>query len=181
MGILQLRIISGGQTGVDRAALDAAMDVGVPVGGWCPNGRRADDGVIDARYPLIETDTQRYQQRTERNVRDADATLLLVSSLPLTGGTALTRDLAKQHGKPWRIVLLAMDTPGISVAARQEDTPSEVAAWLRERNVAVLNIAGPRERNAPGIHHHARIWVLGLLRCLPIDSAQLANSDSPTE
>ncbi|MBR9977721.1 MAG: putative molybdenum carrier protein [Bacteroidetes bacterium] len=181
MSILQLRIISGGQTGVDRAALDAAMDIGVPVGGWCPKGRRAADGVIDARYPLIETDTQRYERRTELNVRDAAATLLLASALPLTGGTALTCDVAKQYGKPWRIVLLAMDAPANSVAVRPEDAPSEVAAWLRELDVTVLNIAGPRESNAPGIHHHARIWILELLHVLARDAARRENSDTSTE
>ena len=71
------QIISGGQTGVDRAALDVALDAGLPCGGWCPRGRRAEDGPIVAQYPLMETDSPDYQMRTRRNVEDADATLIL--------------------------------------------------------------------------------------------------------
>src|SRR6266571_9073801 len=71
------KIVSGGQTGVDRAALDVALELGIPCGGWCPRGRRAEDGIIPERYPLIETPTTAYPQRTERNVRDSDGTLVL--------------------------------------------------------------------------------------------------------
>ena len=84
-----MRVLSGGQTGVDRAALDAAIDLGLPVGGWCPKGRLAEDGVIPARYPLIETRSPLYAERTEWNVRDTDATLVLV--LPLVVFTGIDR------------------------------------------------------------------------------------------
>src|SRR5438876_1977372 len=87
------KIISGGQTGVDRAALDVALELGIPCGGWCPQGRRAEDGVIPARYPLRETPWWGYPQRTEWNVRDSDGTLILAEGEP-DRGTVLTRELA---------------------------------------------------------------------------------------
>ena len=92
------QIISGGQSGVDRAALDAAREMGVPVGGWCPKGRRAEDGAIAACYPLDETPSDQYAQRTEWNIRDSDGTLVLTFGPP-TGGTALTVRLADRLGK----------------------------------------------------------------------------------
>ena len=93
------RILSGGQTGVDRAALDFAIARQIPHGGWCPAGRRAADGVLDARYQLLETESIGYRQRTKHNVRDADATLIIYRGR-LEGGSLLTRDLATGHGKP---------------------------------------------------------------------------------
>jgi hypothetical protein len=96
----ELEIVSGCQSGVDRAALDAALEAGVPCGGWCPKGRAAEDGPIDARYPLHETPSSEVQQRTEWNVRDSDGTLILSRGTELTGGTLLTQRLAQQRGKP---------------------------------------------------------------------------------
>ncbi|MDQ6972658.1 MAG: putative molybdenum carrier protein, partial [Mariprofundaceae bacterium] len=94
------KVVSGGQTGVDRAALDAAMVLGVEVGGWCPRGRRALDGEIAAKYPLSETRGRSYQTRTKWNVRDSDATLILCRDEP-SGGTALTIKYCEQLGKPF--------------------------------------------------------------------------------
>lgn len=91
-----IKIISGGQTGVDRAALDAALQLGIPCGGWCPKGRKAKDGPIPDRYPLKETESGSYPVRTEMNVRDSDGTLILTWGRP-TGGTALTVRLARRH------------------------------------------------------------------------------------
>ena len=145
------RIISGGQSGVDRAALDVALELGIPCGGWCPRGRRAEDGRIPERYPLRETLSGGYAQRTEWNVRDADATLVLHRG-GLCGGTALTVALARRQGKPCLTVDLA-------TAAE----PAEVGAWLDAERVAVLNVAGPRESQAPGIGEQVR----ALLRRLP--------------
>ncbi|HHQ40937.1 MAG TPA: molybdenum cofactor carrier [Chromatiales bacterium] len=142
-----LRILSGGQTGVDRAALDAALALGLPCGGWCPRGRRAEDGRIPARYPLTETPERDYRFRTEANVRAADATLILAEG-PLTGGTALTLRLARRAGRPVRVVDLA----------RAPD-PAALAPWLRARGVRVLNVAGPRESQRPGIGARARRWL----------------------
>ena len=146
-----LRIQSGGQTGVDRAALDAALAAGVAVGGWCPRGRRAEGGPIPPRYPLRETPTPAYAERTAYNVHDADATLVLTRGTP-TGGTAFTVDLALELGKPLLIV---------DLAATNDAAP--VAAWLRANDVAVLNVAGPRESTAPGVYADARRFVADVL------------------
>src|SRR5437660_8982603 len=97
------KLISGGQTGVDRAALDVAIELGLPCGGWCPKGRRAEDGRIPGRYPLKETPSWVYPQRTEWNIRDSDGTLVLTLSRA-TGGTALTIHLAKSMRKPVLII-----------------------------------------------------------------------------
>ena len=133
------RVISGGQTGVDRAALDVALELGIACGGWCPRGRRAEDGRIPERYPLRETPSAAYAQRTEWNVRVADATLVLHRGR-LSGGTALTVAVARRLAKP----CLAVD---LAVAA----DPVAIRAWLAQRRVATLNGAGPRESQAPGI------------------------------
>ena len=147
-------IHSGGQTGVDRAALDAAMARGVPVGGWCPQGRRAEDGPIPPRYPLTETGSAEYAVRTRWNVRDAEATLVLTFGEP-DAGTALTIEEARALGKPLCIV---------DLGAEWEVAP--VAAWLLEEGVRVLNVAGPRESSAPGIYAEARAFMDRLLDAL---------------
>jgi hypothetical protein len=126
------RIISGGQTGVDRAALDVALELGIAVGGWCPKGRRAEDGRIQRRYPLRETPSTRYAQRTAWNVRDSDATLILTLG-PLTRGTAFTHKLTHTYGRPMFVVDLA-ETRAVSPVRR----------WLNKHNVRTLNVAGPR-------------------------------------
>ena len=147
------RIVSGGQTGVDRAALDAAIELGLPAGGWCPRGRRAEDGPIAARYAMNETPSARYPQRTRWNARDSDATLILNRG-PLEGGTLLTRDYAMRVlGKPVRVVQLDGADPGVAAAR----------AWLEANRVRVLNVAGPREGSRPGIYAEARAWLAGFL------------------
>ena len=98
-------IVSGGQTGVDRAALDTALKLEIPCGGWCPKDRRAEDGVLDVMYPLLETPLQRYSQRTEWNVRDSDGTLVLYQEF-LTGGSAYTVELAKKYERPLLLSLI---------------------------------------------------------------------------
>jgi hypothetical protein len=152
-----IHIHSGGQTGVDRAALDAALTAGVPVGGWCPQGRRAEDGPIPPRYPLRETPTEVYAERTAWNVRDADATLILTRGTP-TGGTATTIEVARDLGKPLYVIDLA-----------ESDDVAPVAAWLREHGVTVLNVAGPRESTAPGGYAEAKQFITRLLRALSED------------
>ena len=136
----RLKIVSGGQTGVDRAALDVGLALGLPVGGWCPRGRRAEDGVIPDRYPLTETPEADYDTRTRRNVEDSDGTLILNLGT-LDGGTALTVKLARQMGKPCLMVALE---DGIEPTAFQE--------WLDAHPIAVLNVAGPRESKRPGVY-----------------------------
>jgi hypothetical protein len=142
-----LQVVSGGQTGVDRAALDAARAAGLPCGGWCPRGRRAEDGAIPADYPLRETPTEDYAQRTEWNVRDSGATLVLVRGR--TGpGTAFTIDRARRLGRP----LLVVDL-------REEPDPAAARRWIADGAVGVLNVAGPRESQDPGIGAAARAFL----------------------
>ena len=145
-----MTIHSGGQTGVDRAALDAALAAGVPAGGWCPRGRRAEDGPLDARYPLRETPSGAYAERTGWNVRDTDATLIIHAGT-LAGGTALTADLAREFGKP--LLMVSLD----------EASVKGVRDWLQAERVAVLNVAGPRESEVPGIYARARAFIERLL------------------
>lgn len=137
------RIVSGGQTGVDRAALDVALSLELPCGGWCPKGRKAEDGSLPQRYPLRETPSEAYAQRTEWNVRDADGTLILTRGAP-TGGTAQTLACARQLNKPY--LLVDMTSP---------PAPSTVQAWLTEHRIAIVNVAGPRESSCPGVYQHA--------------------------
>jgi len=139
-----MKIVSGGQTGVDRAALDVALELGMECGGWCPAGRAAEDGPIDARYPLRETLSADPAQRTEWNVRDSDATLILTSSTP-SPGTQLTVETARRLGKP--------------LYTFHASSPEEVGMfrrWLQAYRVRTLNVAGPRESEAPGIYLRAR-------------------------
>lgn len=146
------RVVSGGQTGVDRAALDAAMEAGIDCGGWCPSGRRAEDGPIPDRYPLTETDSERYLERTRLNVEDSDATLILTRRAP-TGGTRLTVEHAERTGRPFRIVDLTFpDDDGDAELTRLRD-------WIEENAVDVLNVAGPRESTRPGIHAAATAFL----------------------
>ena len=137
------KIISGGQTGVDRAALDVALELGIPLGGWCPKGRRAEDGTIPDSYPLQETSSSDYRVRTEKNVEDSDGTLILTWGSP-TGGTALTLKLAKRHHKPYFLVNLAGGGDS-----------ENVKRWGQATKIHILNVAGPREGEAPGIHDRA--------------------------
>lgn len=149
----RLRVISGGQSGVDRAALDAAFDAGLAVGGACPAGRLAEDGPIPARYPLTETVGDDPQERTRLNVIEGDATLILVpDQAPGTWGqgTTFTLDVAAALGKPCRAAVPDPD----DVAAR-----AELIQWLAANKVQVLNVAGPRESEAPGIYARARAFL----------------------
>jgi hypothetical protein len=142
--MIELRaIVSGGQTGADRAALDWAIEHDVPHGGWCPAGRRAEDGSLDLRYRLSETESKSYRSRTVRNVRDSDATLI-VNLGELEGGSRETLRIAEQRGKPVRVVQLD-SSPGDELIA-------DLRAWLLDNTVRVLNVAGPRESKRPGVY-----------------------------
>jgi len=154
------KVISGGQTGVDRAALDAAMALGIDVGGWCPHGRKALDGVIPSRYPLTETRGKSYQTRTKWNVRDSDATLIICRDEP-TGGTALTIKYCEQLNKPYEIYQLRGG--GIPWADGPED-PYGVQYGLNCHHVQVLNVAGPREGKLCPIYDHAYMFLSELFR-----------------
>ncbi len=145
------KIVSGGQTGVDRAGLDAAIEMNIPVGGWCPKDRKAEDGPIDDRYPLRETNSCDYETRTMFNVRDSHGTLILTKGTP-TGGTALTIKWAKGFDKDYLVVDLDKD---YNVASVKE--------WLFENQIEVLNIAGPRSSKFPEIYDKAKTFLEGLL------------------
>jgi hypothetical protein len=147
------KVVSGGQTGVDRAALDVARALGTAHGGWCPKGRRAEDGSIDSVYMLKETPSEAYEQRTEWNVRDSDGTLLLTDGGEVSGGTALARSVAHRLEKP---VLHARTTDAVPVVM--------IRAWCEDNDIRVLNVAGPRESERPGIYEDARAVLDQLLR-----------------
>ena len=139
------RIVSGGQTGVDRAALDAALAVGIEIGGWCPRDRRSEDGIIPSRYPLRETASRSYAVRTEWNVRDSDATLVLVLD-HISSGTRLTIDSARSQGQPLRIEYLCVSAkPGLLTEELSlEHRVASVGDWIRREQIQTLNVAGPR-------------------------------------
>lgn len=137
-----LKIISGGQTGVDRAALDVAIFYGLPYGGAVPKGRIAEDGVIDKKYVFLEElDSYEYEVRTKRNVETADATLI-INMGELEGGTALTYYFAKTLEKPCCIVNVDVEI----------DPVNKILNWIRNINPSVLNVAGPRESKCKGIY-----------------------------
>jgi hypothetical protein len=139
----QLTIVSGGQTGADRAALDFAIAAGLAHDGWCPRGRLAEDGPLAACYRLRETDTDRYAERTRLNVRDSDATVVLTLAAELSGGTKLTTEIAAELGKPLLHLCAAATGPlEAAVTLRQ---------FLAEYGVERLNVAGPRASQEPRI------------------------------
>lgn len=151
MQCMLVKIISGGQTGVDRAALDVALELELPCGGWCPRGRRAEGGRIPRRYPLQETRSRNYSVRTARNVRESDGTLILTRAR-LEGGTGLTRYLAEDAGKPCHVVDFA----------RLPDMVRAVC-WLLDSQITVLNVAGPRASQVPGIYRDSHLFLHHLL------------------
>lgn len=145
------RIISGGQTGVDRGALEAAIAFGIEHGGWCPRGRLSEDGSIPSRYTLREMESTEYAVRTEQNIIDSDATLILHDG-PLRGGTLLTKRLAMRLKKPLLAVPIA-----------PEFDPAPVRRWLCEVRPEILNVAGPRGSSHRGIEDRARCAMLRVL------------------
>ncbi len=152
----RMKIISGAQTGVDRAALDAAIACGFDYGGAIPRGRLAEDGPVARSYTeLVELQSDVYTVRTRRNVLDADATLILCPGAP-EGGTALTERIARTHAKPVLIIDIARETIGSAV--------KKTVVWVAANDPAVLNIAGPRESRFPGLYDRARKLLEKLFR-----------------
>lgn len=149
------RIVSGGQTGADRAGLDAAIQLGLEHGGWVPKGRLAEDGEVPALYDLRETRTRSYLERTRANVRDSDGTVIFFRGA-LAGGSKRTQQFAIEAGKPCFLARLndGADSAALVAAFR---------AWLREHRVAVLNVAGNRASKNPGIHDAVRGFLLRAL------------------
>lgn len=135
------KIISGGQTGVDRAALEWSIAKDIPHGGWCPKGRKAEDGAIPSQFHLRETASDNYAIRTRRNVRDSGGTVIFSASEILYGGTLETVEFAKEIGKPLLHLISSMDV---------ESAASQLATFVRDNAIVVLNVAGPRASEESG-------------------------------
>ena len=151
------KIISGGQTGADRAALDFAIKHSIPYGGWVPKGRKTEDGTLPEKYHLQEMPTGQYSKRTEKNVLDSDGTLILSHGL-LTGGSALTTSFAEKHKKPW--IHIDLQTTLSPDAARM------IREWIGRSGVKIMNVAGPRASKDPMIYQA----VMDLLeQCVPMN------------
>lgn len=146
-----IKIVSGGQTGVDRAALDVALENDIACGGWCPKGRRAEDGVIDKKYPLVESETTSNAKRTEANVRDSDGTLILTWG-NMSGGTLSTAAVAGRLKKPLLVVKMA-----------EPPTMEAIEAWVTRYLIRVLNVAGPRASEQPNAYDEAKVFLKALL------------------
>ena len=155
------KIISGGQTGGDRAALDIAIAFGIPHGGWVPKGRNTEAGRLPDRYKLREMPTAEYPRRTEQNVIDSDGTLI-ISHGELTGGSDFTRQMAEKHGKPW----MHVDANKVSIEAAVE----LIKAWISGSQINVLNVAGPRASKDPKIYGTTQKLLTKLLQSLERDS-----------
>jgi hypothetical protein len=138
-----MMIISGGQTGADQAALDAAIELDLPHGGWLPKGRKTENGPLPMHYALHEMDSFRYRDRTEKNILAADGTLIF-SFGPLTGGSALTEALAIRHNRPFLHIDLEL--------IEKEHAAALVEQWFREEKLEVVNVAGPRASSEPRIY-----------------------------
>lgn len=160
------RIVSGGQTGVDRAALDFAISQGYEHGGWAPSDRMAEDGPLDAKYQLMELAQGGYRQRTRRNVADSDGTLILNQG-ELSGGTLATRKFAQQLEKPFLVV--ALD------GQEYHPSPREVAQWLALHSIRTLNVAGPRESKCPGIYLRACAFLMRVQACSDVGNVTPVN------
>ncbi len=165
-----LTIISGGQTGVDRAALDVALKLDIPIDGWCPRGRKTEDGVLPERYLLRETPSSRYPERTEWNVRDSDGTLLLPYGR-LLGGTGLTARLAARYGKP----TLRID---LADPADRRNAASKILAWMSAAGITRLNVAGPRASSAPEVYDITQRILLRLIKIHAVSGTALAAGSS---
>lgn len=155
------RVVSGGQTGADRGGLDAALALGLPVGGWAPLGFRAEDGRIPAIYAkhMHEAPSSSYYERTRLNVRDSHGTLVLSFAEHLLGGSAQTLREARRIGRPCHHLWLSRIGQ-----IGQIDPIAETLAWLRRREILILNVAGPRESKEPGIRDAVQAAMTRVLR-----------------
>ena len=143
------KLVTGGQSGVDRAVLDVALDLRLPCGGWCPRGRWAEDGKIDARYPLRETPLVRVPQRTLWNMRDSEGTLILARHRPRGGSAVRSHSIVARR-------------PRLIANPKGERAVRRVIRFIRTNGITVLNIGGPRESEDPRIYHAARAFLLAL-------------------
>lgn len=149
--IMLKKIVSGGQTGVDRAALEWALAAGTECGGWCPAGRIAEDGPIEQRFPLRETPASGYAQRTEWNVRDSDGTVLFSRVPTIVGGTKVTKKFTSKWNRP---CLVIVETTTKAPSQRLKE-------FVEEHFIEILNVAGPREETEPGLAAFVRMVLDG--------------------
>ncbi|NQU84470.1 MAG: molybdenum cofactor carrier [Mariniphaga sp.] len=149
------KIISGGQTGVDRGALDAALELQFPCGGWCPTGREAEDGIIDGKYPLQEISNGGYSDRTKKNVEDSDGTLILYKN-KLLGGSNLTYKYAKSVNKPVHRIKI--------IDANYSQFLPQIINWINQNQIQILNVAGPRASEWPNGYKHSNEIILILIK-----------------
>lgn len=168
------KIISGGQTGADRAALDVAMKFNIEHGGWIPKGRRTEEGALPAQYQLIEMGTEDYRERTKKNIINSHGTLI-ISRGELTGGSKLTQSYAKVIGRPNCYIDLL----------NQEEFEAGIIikSFIMENQIKILNVAGPRLSHCPSIYQDVKtilevtLYLLfmdtgrdqGLKACIPED------------
>lgn len=160
------KIISGGQTGADQAALDMAMKLDIPYGGWVPKGRLTEDGPLPEKYRMQEMDSSGYPERTEQNVIDSDGTLIF-SHGELSGGSRLTRELAGKHGRS--CLHINLNTINAFHAAQK------IKSWTIENHIEILNVAGPRASNDPGIYESVAnileaFFYLDMMGAVPLES-----------
>jgi predicted Rossmann fold nucleotide-binding protein DprA/Smf involved in DNA uptake len=156
------KIISGGQTGVDRAALDVAIKLGITHGGWCPKGRLAEDGIIQEKYKLSETSSSIYQQRTRMNIQDSDITLIVIKNIKWGSGTLFTKDMCIKMQKKFAV----LDVDELT-------DPKPIRHWLMEQEAEILNVAGNRESTSPGIYQDAYKFFLMLFDAFEMDESYL--------
>lgn len=157
--VCKLKVVSGGQTGVDRGALDAALAVDNDCGGWCPSGRKAEDGIIDDKYPLTELPSAAYAKRTRQNVIDSDATVIIyIEQITQGGGTELTLLSCIDNHKPY--LLIDASTLEAKAAA------CRLIKFIANYDIHTLNFAGPRLSDAPTLHAYTEAVVLELLHYL---------------
>ena len=150
-----MKIVSGGQTGVDRAALDAALELGIEAGGWCPQGRLAEDGAIAEKYPLKELPKADYLQRTKRNVIDSDGTVMIFFGNP-AGGTQLTLEFCIKESRPY----LLIDAQSLSV----EQASVKIQRFIDKNNISILNVAGPRASEKAEAYGYAKLVILNVFQ-----------------
>jgi hypothetical protein len=168
------KIVSGGQTGADRAALDFAIKHKIPHGGWIPKGRLAEDGPLPVKYKVQEMPTDNYKEKTEQNVIDSDGTVI-ISRGKLTGRSAYTVKMARKHNRPYfHVDLKEYDVLPASL---------EILSWLGENNIKVLNVAGPRTSKDPKIYESVKevltgLWLLSSSRDQLLDSLKLKKPSS---
>ena len=165
------KIISGGQTGVDRAALDVAIKLAIAHDGWIPRGRLTENGPLPQIYQLKETQDSSYSKRTEKNVLDSDGTLI-ISRGPLTGGSEYTREMAVKHNRPWLHIDLSQ------IAAFQAATA--ISNWISRKEITVLNVAGPRASKDRAIYRDTlnileSVYYLGLVENSGYESGAVEN------